>query len=221
MGRGIVHPPENFSKKNKPSHPQLLEDLTKEFVTQGYSIKWLLRTIAGSKTYQLASENVGFKPEQERYYAYAIAKPLNPWQVWSSMIRATGLELDYGSEAARLSADREAFIAQFTDSLDSDTTASHVYTETSGNILGKFSRDYLADSGASEPNSLLTRIEKAPKNRKVDVVYRSVLGRSPSSEERRRAQKYLESTKTEDDPAQGVRDLFYALINSHEFNFNH
>lgn len=221
MGRGIVHPPENFSKKNKPSHPQLLEELTKDFVAHGYGIKWLVRTIVSSKAYQLASENVGFKPEQDRYFAYAITKPLNPWQVWSSMIRATGLELDYGSEEARLSADRQAFIAQFTDSLDSDTTASHVYNETSGNLLAKFSKDYLADSGASEPHTLLTRIRKAPQKTRVDVVYRSVLGRSPSPEERVRAQKYLDSTTPEDDPGQGVRDLFYALINSHEFNFNH
>jgi hypothetical protein len=56
FGRGLVPTPNNFGMRGEPpSHPELLDYLTAEFVRHGWSIHWLHRTILQSKTYQLAS----------------------------------------------------------------------------------------------------------------------------------------------------------------------
>jgi len=220
LGRGIVHTPDNFSKKNKPSHPELLEELAKDFVAHGYDVRRLIRGLVTSKTYQLSSENAGFAPGNEKYFVYAIVKPMNPWQLWNSMARACGLEKDYGTEPVRFAVDREAFIAQSADSLDGDATDAHAYTESSQNLLTKFSRDYLADAGTSGESSLLTRLGKEKPARQVELTYLSVLGRLPSADERKVCRQHLAAVKS-DDPWTAHRDLFYALLNSHEFNFNH
>ncbi len=56
FGRGLVATPNNFGLRGEPpSHPELLDHLTAEFVRHGWSLRWLHRYILGSKTYQLAS----------------------------------------------------------------------------------------------------------------------------------------------------------------------
>jgi hypothetical protein len=57
FGRGLVPTPNNFGLRGEPpSHPELLDYLTAEFVGHGWSLKWLHRHILSSKTYQLASD---------------------------------------------------------------------------------------------------------------------------------------------------------------------
>ena len=57
FGRGIVATPSNFGVRGEPpTHPELLDWLTTEFVSGGWSIKKLHRKIVLSETYQLRSE---------------------------------------------------------------------------------------------------------------------------------------------------------------------
>ena len=57
MGRGIVHPVDDFGPHNPPSHPELLDDLAQEFMDSGYDIKALIRWITASQAYQLSSSD--------------------------------------------------------------------------------------------------------------------------------------------------------------------
>lgn len=58
FGAGIVSSTENFgSLGDRPSHPELLDWLARQFVAGGWSIKALHRTILASSTYQMASAN--------------------------------------------------------------------------------------------------------------------------------------------------------------------
>src|SRR6185503_3894020 len=55
LGRGIVHPVDDFRASNPPTNPALLDDLAQDFVQHGYDLKHLIRTIMQSRTYQLSS----------------------------------------------------------------------------------------------------------------------------------------------------------------------
>ena len=58
FGAGIVATPSNFGVRGEPpSHPELLDWLTTQFIKDGWSIKALHRRIMLSKAYQLASTN--------------------------------------------------------------------------------------------------------------------------------------------------------------------
>lgn len=58
FGRGLVATADNFGKLGeRPSHPELLDWLASEFVKNGWSLKWLHRTILTSRTWQLSSES--------------------------------------------------------------------------------------------------------------------------------------------------------------------
>jgi hypothetical protein len=57
FGRGIVGTPSNFGQLGeRPTHPELLDDLAARFVENGWSLKWLHREIMLSATYQQGSE---------------------------------------------------------------------------------------------------------------------------------------------------------------------
>lgn len=56
MGRGIVEPVEDW-EKGKPSHPELIQWLGREFVRGGYSMKNLSRVILSSHAYQRATDS--------------------------------------------------------------------------------------------------------------------------------------------------------------------
>ena len=58
FGEGLVRTPDNFGKMGeKPTHPELLDFLARQFSQKGYSIKSLHRMIMLSSTYQMASDN--------------------------------------------------------------------------------------------------------------------------------------------------------------------
>ncbi len=60
FGSGLVATPSDFGTRGElPSHPELLDWLTSEFVASGWSVKSLHRLIMRSRTYQLASDDHG------------------------------------------------------------------------------------------------------------------------------------------------------------------
>ncbi|MBM3848162.1 MAG: DUF1553 domain-containing protein, partial [Verrucomicrobia bacterium] len=52
----------------------------------------------------------------------------------------------------------------------------------------------------------------------VDELFNRCVGRKPTEEERKKLSPFLAETK---DPAPALNDLFWALLNSKEFVFNH
>ena len=83
FGRGIVDPPDQFDPARldadnppsspwvlQPSHPRLLNELAAEFVKNKHDLKWLMRTIVNSQTYQLSSRYSGtWNPDWEKLFA--------------------------------------------------------------------------------------------------------------------------------------------------------
>lgn len=60
FGRGIVATPSDFGLRGeRPTHPELLDWLTEQFVAEGWSVKKLHRRIMLSATYQLSSAAAG------------------------------------------------------------------------------------------------------------------------------------------------------------------
>ncbi|MDP7010029.1 MAG: DUF1553 domain-containing protein, partial [Verrucomicrobiota bacterium] len=101
MGRGLVHPLDEVHGKNPPSHPALLDLLAKEFVVHGFDVKWLLREIALSESYQRSSR-LPAKAKSVKTASYRTAHPkaLTPEQLLNAVLKATGnLEKVYAMKA--------------------------------------------------------------------------------------------------------------------------
>ena len=58
MGEGLVPSVDNFGQLGeRPTHPELLDYLAREFIEHNWSTKWLVREIVRSHAYQLASRS--------------------------------------------------------------------------------------------------------------------------------------------------------------------
>lgn len=65
FGQGIVTTPNDFGRMGgKPSHPEILDYLAKEFMDNGWSVKHIHRLILNSKTWKQSSSTVNAKAQE-------------------------------------------------------------------------------------------------------------------------------------------------------------
>ncbi|MCP5560351.1 MAG: DUF1553 domain-containing protein [Verrucomicrobiaceae bacterium] len=87
MGRGIVDPVDDWEKA-KPTHPELLKWLGREFVRSGYDMKELAKLILNSQAYQRATDPI-LKATSPLYTSPA-PRRLYAEQIVDSLFAATG-----------------------------------------------------------------------------------------------------------------------------------
>ena len=89
MGRGFVHPVDDFGPHNPPSHPELLDELAQEFQASGYDVKALIRWIMASQAYNLTSVMTKENEKDETLFSHMALKPMTPEQLFDSLLTAT------------------------------------------------------------------------------------------------------------------------------------
>ena len=94
FGQGLVTTPSDFGLRGEPpSHPELLDWLTSEFIASGWSMKSLHRLIMRSQTYQFASEdntaNLKMDPANRWLWRHA-RSPLDAESIRDAMLAVSG-----------------------------------------------------------------------------------------------------------------------------------
>ncbi|MDB5391915.1 MAG: hypothetical protein JWM11_7561, partial [Planctomycetaceae bacterium] len=94
FGQGLVSTPSDFGIRGElPSHPELLDWLTSEFIKSGWSVKNLHRLIMRSRTYQLSSDDdaAGLKLDPgNRWLWRASRRPLDAEAIRDAMLAVSG-----------------------------------------------------------------------------------------------------------------------------------
>jgi hypothetical protein len=226
LGRGLVNLPDWDHPANPPSHPELLDLLATEFVNHNYDVKWLVRQIALTETYQRSSE---LTPElaklelvpQDRYLA-AILKPLTPEQLAYSISEASGqtdadrAALGPKATAAqlearinpRLSPYRGMFGTRPGESQDgfSATLDQTLFLKYGPTVRGVMGVRALSLGKHTDPDAV------------AEELFLSVLSRKPTADEKKDVADALRGAA---DRGAVLRELVWALVASAEFRFNH
>jgi len=94
IGKGIVREPDNFGVSGpSPTHRELLDFLAYEFMENNWSIKHMVRSIATSRTYRLATtyDSQRFEADPENLWiARGNAKRLSAEAIRDSMLSVSG-----------------------------------------------------------------------------------------------------------------------------------
>jgi hypothetical protein len=221
FGIGLVDPADDFREDNPASHPELLDLLARELVAQKFDLKFLIRAIALSKTYQLDSAYPGPKPPPLRLFARMPIKGLTPDQLFESLGRATGLR-DNTPRAQRFfvfGTPRQQFMDKF--------EASERPTEHHTSIpqaLTLMNNKMIADATHPDRGQVLGAIASAPfmnTRGRIEAVYLAVLSRKPKAEEAERFVRYVELGGVSLNKKKALADVYWALLNSTEFILNH
>jgi len=211
MGRGIVHPIDDFTAQNDPSHPALLKALTDGFVANKYDLKWLIREIANSEAYQLSGAGAS-KEALPKWFERARVRPLSAEEVVSSMRAVTGFEVNPKDPNANWDYFLRAFgeptngLGEFQGGL-----SEHLFLNNSEQV-----RSFVRRKKGNLTDQILTSTE--PWEKRVERMYLSVLNRPPKAKE---VEAFVSYITREPKPDAAVEDAIWVLLNSSEFRFNH
>lgn len=98
FGLGLVDPVDDFGENNPPSHPELLDELAVAFVENDYDVKFLIRAITASKTYQLTSHKTHDSQQEPTLFARMAIKGMTAHQLAGSLSQATGIHVPYNQQ---------------------------------------------------------------------------------------------------------------------------
>jgi hypothetical protein len=240
MGRGLSHPLDQMHGKNSPSHPKLLELLAGEFVSHGFDLKWLLREIMLSETYQRSSRlPEGVTKVEPASYRVTSPKGLTPEQLLRAVLRATGntkhaKALKVDPEAEKF--DRKGYFTGSNVELPPSLAEMEaIFIQTFGRPPGEAEVDFSPGVNKSlflmndrliehwlkpRAGNLIDRLSKMDAaDAMAKEMYLAVLSRLPEKEEAIGIADYLARNEPRRTAALG--DLAWALLNSAEFMFNH
>jgi hypothetical protein len=220
MGRGIVHPVDNMSEANEPTHPELLDALTTALVTQDFDLKWYIRELVNSDTYQLSSDGP-IQAAMPEWFHRARTRPLTAEELLDSWKVAVAYDVAQKAASAKPSTDRydplgSGYLMRFFGSPSNGVgdfqggLHEHLYLNNGG--IGKLlsaSKGGLYDS--------LVNSESAWEQR-VDQLYLSILSRRPTADE---VEYFVAYLAADEDPRTRIGEAIWTLMTCSEFRFNH
>lgn len=224
LGRGLVHPVDNMSDANPPSHPELLDALAQEFAAHKFDVKWLVREIVNSRTYQLAPSQAPASSETSqalpRWFERARSRPLSAEELVESWRIATGYD-DWFATTGKTPEGRfhgltwdyvKQFFGEPTNGVGDFQGGLHEHLYLNNGELGRLM--------VAEPGGLVHALSTSqePWEARVDRLFLSVLSRPPTADER---QAFVAHLSPEDQRSERLQEAMWVLLTCSEFRFNH
>jgi hypothetical protein len=219
FGRGLVNPVDDMHADNPASHPELLVALGEQFKQSGFNVKYLVRAIVNSQTYQRTSRPHGGNAGDIELFSHMVVRALTPEQLYDSLTAVVGqpargaVPQKKGIGKKGPFGPRDQFVAFFRVEGGGDPLE---YQAGIPQALRLMNAPLLNNTGPVVTQAV-TRGGGAPA-RVVEQLYLAILSRRPTPEEVQRRVAYVRS---QSDARAAYGDLAWALLNSSEFAFNH
>ncbi len=225
-GVGIVNPVDDFRVSNPASNPELLDELATKLREYKFDFKQLVRDICNSDTYQRSATPNESNDGDTRNYSHAQVRRIPAESLLDCISQATNTKdkfrgLPLGARAVQIADGTTSnyFLTTFGRSQRDTVCACEATTDPSlsqalhlvngDNVGGKISQGKLIKEWRDqklEPPAILEKI------------YVRCLGRKPTHKEQADLLKMVTEAS---DPQVGWEDVFWAVLNSREFIFNH
>jgi hypothetical protein len=227
LGVGLVDPVDDLRSSNPPTNAALWKTLNREFVESGFNLRHVMRLILTSRVYQLGAATCPENENDRRFYSHYYAKRLSAEVLLDGISQATGVPDSFAGYPVGLRAIQlpdpgvESHFLKLFGQSDRVTACA---CERNGEVT--LPQLLHLQNGASvvekikSPEGRLAKLlkDEADNGRLVESLYLSTLGRRPREVERTTIAKMFSDGS---DRADVARDLFWALLNSKEFVFNH
>ncbi len=223
FGVGIVDPVDDFGGANRPSHPELLNDLAADFAAHDFDLKYLIRGITASRTYQRSSRKTHQTQDEPQQFARMAVQGLTGEELFDSIAMAVGY-LDSFRQVQPFQFNQQGPRAAFLELFSSGNNSS---TERQTSILQALSLmngDFTSSATSLDQSSTLAAIVDFPQmktSERIEALYLATLTRRPRPDEIDRLTRYVDSGGPANSPKQALSDVFWALLNCSEFLFNH
>lgn len=225
FGRGIVEPVDDVRISNPPSNQALLDLLADKLVKSNYDLRALVREICMSRTYQLSTHPNATNASDRSNFSKADVRRIRAEALLDSISLVTGTtnsfpRLPAGARAAQISdgAISNYFLTTFGRAPRETVCACEVDVEPNLSqafhlLNGDTTNEKVRTGGLVE--SLLAD-GKTPAD-VVEHLYLLCYSRRPNKDEMHE----LTATVDKQNTQARLEDIFWALLNSKEFVFNH
>jgi hypothetical protein len=219
FGMGIVDPWDDLGGERDPRHPPILVELARDFAASGYDIKRLVRTIVLSTAYARGAEGQGGVP----VFAQAGVRPLQPEQLFQSLVMATGAE-----EMGRRRRDPEKMEKRLSQAFreyqfvfgDDEMAEADRFDGSVPQSLLLMNGELTNGGTKADEGGVLAQILAASPDpaARLDDLYLAAYTRRPSAGERAPLLEYLRGHRN---ARAAYEDVFFALLTSTEAVTNH
>lgn len=239
FGHGFTSSVDDMGPHTPAVHPELLEQLSRQFIRSGYDTKQLVRWICNSEPYQLTSrfgvDNRDDDPVEGDLplFSRMYLKPMSPEQVYDSFVIATKAHRSGGVDWEEAEAHRQRWLSQFV--VDYGTDENDEAMELDGNLVqaltlmnGKLIEKALETSPGTYLGEIVRR--RVDDKEKIRELCLAALSRAPTPSELAAMRKLVRrdgshvgsrGTGRSNADSEGYQDLFWALLNSNEFTSIH
>jgi hypothetical protein len=225
FGRGVVHPVDDMRATTPESVPGLLDALAAEMIEHKYDIKYVIKLVLNSQTYQLSGLPNESNVMDDQFFSHYFPKPMPAPALLDMVNQATGAAENFSTFPERNKAVQAALPPQ-----------NYFLT-----AFGQSHREFLADMDPKlEPNLVQTliminspyiegkirsgnTIKVAMDKSQTDEdlvrnLYSRTFCRQPNPTELTKSVALIQTAK---EKREGAQDLLWALVTSREFFFNH
>jgi hypothetical protein len=238
FGRGLIHPEDDLRTTNPPADEALLDWLVADFVAHGHDVKHLIRTIMNSAVYARSSVPVPGNEPDTKFLSHYPLKRLPAEVLLDTVSQVTEVPTSFsgypaGWRSLQLPDSKvdNVFLDAFGRPVRVNTCSCERSSEPSmGQALHLANGATLNDKLRSNAGVIARALAAGQSDQAVlDRLFLSALCRQPTSAETERLKRLLESpTPASADPKaralarrQAIEDLYWAILTTKEFLFNH
>ncbi|MBL7042690.1 MAG: DUF1549 domain-containing protein [Pirellulaceae bacterium] len=226
FGIGIVEPVDDVRVSNPPSNPELFEELGRKLVEYKYDFKQLVRDICNSQAYQRSFQRNESNEGDSRNFAFANVRRIPAEQLLDCIGRVTDTKekfrgLPLGARAVQIADGNTStyFLTTFGRSKRETVCACEATTDPSLSQALHTLNGATVHGKVTQGGVVKKLLDQGLTPEKViESLYIRCLARNPTASELERLTSVVAESEN---PQAGLEDVFWAVLNSREFLFNH
>lgn len=223
VGFGFVMPVDQMHPENRPSHPELLEWLARDFISHDYDLRRLIHGMVLSRTYSRSSRWDSSESPKARLFAVGNVRPLSPYQ-YATSLRLAALnpdsfaggmkQEDLENKIEGIENAARGLAGQFEQPYDDfQISVDEALLMTNSD---RIVNELLRDTG----DSLTAKLAAFDDRRAaIETAVWVVLSRAPDEEELQAMTNYLEQRSER--VVEAYQQVVWALMTSSENRFNY
>ncbi len=241
MGVGLVEAVDDLRVTNPASNEKLLSALGKHLADQRFDLRALMRLILQSETYQRSGGALAGNADDTRFYSRYYPRRLMAEVLLDALSQATGVPTEFYTDLRNANRGRgDMYPVGFRALQLPDSQIGSYFLNT----FGRANREQTCECERTEEPSVAQVLHiangdtmneklghkdnvigkqlaaKMPAEQMIEEAYLGTLSRPPTAAEKEKIQNVLQQTDAKEHRAVW-EDVYWALLSSKEFLFNH
>lgn len=226
FGRGIIDEVDDVRISNPAVNPELLQALAAKFAEYKYDFKKLVRDICTSRTYQLSTQTNPTNESDTRNFSHAGLRRVRAEVLLDVLSQVTNTKnkfrgLPAGARAVQIADGNTSnyFLTTFGRASRATVCSCEVKMEPNLSQVLHMLNGQTLQSKIQQGKLIDQWLKEGKKPEQIiEDLYIRCLSRKPNAEELKKLVAILAEQKN---PKVVLEDVFWALLNSREFLFNH